>query len=185
MTIEPRELDRSFEPPIWGSVFFNGTYVNIDKRVGDSNIPGSLSEFSSPVRLDLGRHPAICTRQSPDFSSLATVGPTVANLGFESGEIASIQDPLTSQDLPSPSVVGARLFILSWNLAGISNKMVSPEWCKFIDQYDIILFQETWALIPVYRVGFLSFHVLATKNPKGRPKNALPNTDSQTQIANR
>ena len=71
------------------------------------------------------------------------------------------------------SDIPTNIKILSWNLAGIGNKIDDGEWGAFIDTSDICLFQETWCTLPIHRNGFTCFHVSAVKQGRGRPSGGL------------
>ncbi|KAJ1205269.1 hypothetical protein NDU88_000704, partial [Pleurodeles waltl] len=51
--------------------------------------------------------------------------------------------------------------------------MNNPEWGKFIDEHNLCIFQETWALEPKYRIGYKSYWVPAIKTNSGRPSGGL------------
>lgn len=66
-----------------------------------------------------------------------------------------------------------RVSILSWNIAGLSSKVDHTDWDDFIDSYDFCLFQETWAVEPLHRVGHVMYYVPAVQGLRGRPSGGL------------
>ena len=63
--------------------------------------------------------------------------------------------------------------LLSWNVAGIKEKLSNPDWLAFVSRYSILCFQETWARNKWYMDGYSSFCLLAMPARAGRAKGVL------------
>lgn len=63
--------------------------------------------------------------------------------------------------------------LVSWNIAGLADKVCDPTWLTFIKQHAVICLQETWLVEKnVFIEGYQSFFTPADPSRSGRAKGA-------------
>ncbi|XP_078509623.1 uncharacterized protein LOC144769407 [Lissotriton helveticus] len=49
------------------------------------------------------------------------------------------------------------LMLVSWNITGLKSKTSIVEWSDLVEEHDIWIFQETWAVDPIHRPGVVQY----------------------------
>ena len=91
--------------------------------------------------------------------------------------MVSISSPVDAPeaDLP-PAAPSAHLkylplSLLSWNVAGLRDKLDDVSWLRFVDAYDILCFQETLSVDPSFLFpGYIQYLSPAVGSLHGSPK---------------
>ena len=76
-------------------------------------------------------------------------------------------DAPTNGKMPQTGRQGT-VYVLSWNVSGLSSKIVDNDWRGFIQKFTICVFQETWDVLDIPMNGYISFHIPAISTKVGR-----------------
>ena len=83
-------------------------------------------------------------------------------------QICGDRPPINLINRPIANKVSTQFIGLSWNVTGLRSKLIDPDWCSFIDEFEVCLFQATWALQTVYCTGFLNYSIEVETREKVR-----------------